>query len=325
MTQQEALAAWRLFSFNWIPVGLMALTLALALALTDFSIKPASVLLPFGLATAYTGVTYYKATRSGKRDPLVIFILGATGQIVLIPALITPLIYIAAAADFPMQDASLAALDRALGLDWPAYFSFVYGWPALLTGLVFAYNMIGVFAFGVPVVLGAARRYRRLQEFILGFALALVVTTIVSTAVPAIGVYDQIGLTLSDYPNFAPGAYLAQLRDLPLVRDGSLRELDILELTGIITFPSFHSAAAVLYLWALWGVWWMRPAALVACSAMLLSTPLGGGHYFVDVFAGMAIAVLAIAAARQISRRLTAPAALSIVARNAPEAAVAAE
>src|ERR1700730_3119072 len=131
MTQQEALAAWRLFSFNWIPVALMALTLALGLALTDFSIKPASVLLPFGLAAAYTGVTYYKATRAHKGDPLVIFILGSTGQIVLIPALITPLTYIAAAADFPMRDASLAALDRALGLDWPAYFFLVYGWPAL--------------------------------------------------------------------------------------------------------------------------------------------------------------------------------------------------
>jgi len=180
-------------------------------------------------------------------------------------------------------------------------------------------------AFGVPVVLGAARRYRRLQEFILAFVLALVATTMVSTLVPAIGVYDQIGLTLSDYPNFTPGAYLAQLHDLPLVRDGSLRELDILKLTGIITFPSFHSAAAVLYLWALWGVWWIRPAALGASGAMLRSTPLGGGHYFVDVFAGMAIAVLAIAAARQTSRWLTAPAAPSVVARNAPEAAVAAE
>jgi hypothetical protein len=177
MTQQEALAAWRLFSFNWIPVGLMALALALGLALTDFSIKPASVLLPFGVAAAYIGVAYYKATRSHKRDPLVIFVLGSTGQIVLIPALITPLTYIAAAADFPMRDASLAALDRALGLDWPAYFSFVYGWPALLAGLVLAYNMIGVFAFGVPVVLGVARRYRRLQEFILAFVLALVAVT----------------------------------------------------------------------------------------------------------------------------------------------------
>jgi hypothetical protein len=325
MTQEEALAGWRLFSFSWIPVGLMALALALGLALTGFSIKPTSALLPFGVAAAYMGVTYYKTCQPCKPDPMVVFILGSTGQIVLIPALITPLTYIAAAADFPMQDANLAALDRALGLDWSAYFSFVYGCPALLSGLVFAYNTIGLFAFGVPVVLGAARRYRRLQEFILAFALALLATTVISTLVPAIGVYDQIGLKLSDYPNFTPGAYLGQLHDLPLVRDGSLRELDMLKLTGIITFPSFHSAAAVLYLWALWSVWWMRPIVLVANGAMLLATPLGGGHYFVDVFAGMVIAVLAIAAARQISWWLTARPAQLVATPYAPEAAVAAE
>ena len=58
-------------------------------------------------------------------------------------------------------------------------------------------------------------------------------------------------------------AYLEQLHDLPLVRDGSLRVLDFDKLTGIVTFPSFHAAAAVLYLWAFWPVRWIGPLALV--------------------------------------------------------------
>jgi membrane-associated phospholipid phosphatase len=101
--------------------------------------------------------------------------------------------------------------------------------------------------------------------------------------------------------------YLVQLHDLPLVRGGSLRVLDIMKLGGIITFPSFHAAAAVLFLWALWSVWWMRPLALIANVGMLLATPMGGGHYFVDVFAGMGVAVLAIAAARVIGEWLMLP------------------
>ena len=32
---------------------------------------------------------------------------------------------------------------------------------------------------------------------------------------------------------------------------------------------------------------------------MSLATPIGGGHYFVDVFAGVAVAVLAMAAAKR--------------------------
>ena len=101
-------------------------------------------------------------------------------------------------------------------------------------------------------------------------------------------------------------AYLEQLHDLPLVRDGSLRVLDFNKLTGIVTFPSFHAAAAVLYLWAFWPVRWIGPIALVTNIAMLLATPICGGHYFVDVFAGIAIATASIMAARWIADWLTA-------------------
>ena len=88
------------------------------------------------------------------------------------------------------------------------------------------------------------------------------------------------------------------------VRDGILRELDLLNLAGIVTFPSFHACSAVLYAWALWPVWWMRPIALLANGAMLASTPVDGGHYFIDLFAGIAVAVVAIAAARAVTRRI---------------------
>jgi membrane-associated phospholipid phosphatase len=171
---------------------------------------------------------------------------------------------------------------------------------------VLAYGMIGWQVFGVPIVLGATRRYRRLQEFTLAFAIALVVTTVISAFMPATGTYDFLHVTTD--PNvFTPGAYLDQLKDLPMVRDGSLRHLELMKLTGIVTFPSFHAAAATLYLWALWPVRWSRPIAVVANVAMLLATPLGGGHYFVDVFAGIAIAAAAIMTAQWIAGLLARP------------------
>ncbi|WP_354135709.1 phosphatase PAP2 family protein [Bradyrhizobium sp. LB11.1] len=66
------------------------------------------------------------------------------------------------------------------------------------------------------------------------------------------------------------------------------------QIGGVVTFPSFHAAAAVLALWAWWGVWWMRPWAFMMSATMLIATPLVGGHYFVDTFAGIAIASVAI-------------------------------
>ena len=147
----------------------------------------------------------------------------------------------------------------------------------------------------------------RLQEFTFAFAIALIVTTAISALVPAIGVFQQIGVDPAAFVNIEPGAYLAQMRDLGPVREGILRELDLLNLAGIVTFPSFHACSAVLYVWALWSVWWMRPFALLANGAMLASTPVDGGHYFIDVFAGIAVAVLAIWVARAVSRRIREP------------------
>jgi hypothetical protein len=50
---------------------------------------------------------------------------------------------------------------------------------------------------------------------------------------------------------------------------------------------------------------------------MLLATPLVGGHYFVDVIAGVGLSVLAIAAARLIGEWSIRPEAPP-VARTAP-------
>ena len=322
MTDHEAQAAWRLFTLNWIPLALMGLTLALCVALTNFSVRLESMLLPLGAAALIGGVAYVYAL-ARRRNALVFFALGSTAQLVVIAVLMPPLTYIAAAAGLPMQDANLAYLDRMLGLDWRVYFNFIYDRPTLIPYMLLGYAMIGWPMFGIPITLGAARQYRRLQQFTLACALTLIVTTVISTLLPALGTYYEYGI-MPDLSVFKPGGYLGQLRDLPLVRDGSLRVLDIMQLGGIITFPSFHAAAAVLYLWALWGVWWMRPLALIANGGMLLATPMGGGHYFVDVFAGVAVAVLAIAAAKRLGAWLTRGALAPVAAAPMPETAIAA-
>jgi hypothetical protein len=128
----------------------------------------------------------------------------------------------------------------------------------------------------------------------------------VSALVPAIGVFQQIGVDPAQFANIDPRAYLAQQRDLGPVRDGLLRELDLLNLAGIVTFPSFHACSAVLYAWALWPVWWARPVGIIANGAMLASTPVDGGHYFIDLIAGIAVAIVAIAVARAVGRRFAA-------------------
>jgi hypothetical protein len=293
---RESQEAWRLYLRNWIPLGVMAVVLVLALELTEFSLTIESSLLKTAGTTLLFTVAAHRAIlhRWGARPA---FALAAIAQLGMLFLLAVPLTYIAAGSDFPLRDANLARFDEMLGLDWRGYFAFVYDRPALIPYVYIGYAMITWPMFGVPVVLAAARHYRRLQQFVLACMITVVVTAAISTLLPAIGTYHEYGF-MPDLLKFNPSGYLVQLERLPPVRDGSLRILDPANLGGIITFPSFHAAAAVLALWALWSVWWLRPLALMANVAMLLATPLVGGHYFVDVFAGILLAVLAIVAAR---------------------------
>ncbi len=304
MTGREARVAWALFELNWFPLAAMCVAFFLIVATTSFTIEPIGLASCFAVIAVYVGFAYYNAKAPRRRAPHVVFMMGSTAQLALVIVIMGPLTYLAAAADFPMQDANLHAIDLALGLDWRAYMTYVDRHPLLAAWLSAGYSMIKWPILAIPVVLAMTGRFRRLQEFTLAFSLALIVTTVISAMVPAIGVFQQLGLTAADYPNLHPRAYLDQVRDLPLVRDGSLRHLNLFELTGIVTFPSFHAASAALYAWAFWPVWWARPIGILANALMLAGTPIDGGHYFIDLIGGVAVTVLAILAARAASRAL---------------------
>jgi hypothetical protein len=301
MTPPDCMAAWRLFELNWLPLGAMAAALLVSLLLTDFSLAWGGLVVSFGFVAVYAGFAYYNAKAPHRRDPQIVFVLGSTAQIVLVTALMTPLTYVAAAANFPLQDATLLGIDRALGIDGLAYLAFVDSHPLLAGWLRYGYTMIRWPIFAIPVVLAAAHCYRRMQEFTLAFTLALIATTIASAFVPALGIFSQFDVQAAGFSNLNPVAYFDSLREMLLVRDGSLRRLELLGLKGLVTFPSFHAASAALYTWVLWPVWWMRPVAVIANTMMLASCPVDGAHYVIDLIAGIAVAVLAIIAARRVS------------------------
>jgi membrane-associated phospholipid phosphatase len=292
---------WRLYLRNWIPLAIMVLLLAFCVAASSFSLQIDSVFCQSMIAAGAfaVGGRYLIANGWGTRIAIVLL---AWAQLQVLLVVGTPLSYVAASLDFPLQDATLAHYDQLLGFDWRAYFEFVMQRSTLVPYAYFSYAMIGLLPTVVPLILGINGQYVRLQHFILACTLSVCVTSLVSAVVPAIGTYHHYDLP-AQLLNFRASGYLVQLHDLPIVRDGSLRSLYVTHLGGIVTFPSYHATAAVLDMWALWGVWWMRPFALIANVGMLLATPLIGGHYFADVIAGVAVAVLTITAAKKLPGR----------------------
>jgi hypothetical protein len=281
----------------------MLAVLDVTLVLTDFRIRPTGYLAALVIAAVY-GICGHYHSKSPRARPWISSMLTGIAQIVLVISVMISIIYMAAAAKLPLQDARLLAFDRAIGFDFRAFVAFVNNRLWVITILAWGYRAISWPILVITVLLPLTGHYLHASKYVLVFLIALIATALISILIPAIGTYGAIGLVPSDYPNFEPQGYYDTLRDLPLIREGSFRVLDLSQLGGIVTFPSFHAAAAVIYIWALWPVRFVRWIGLLSNSAMLISTPIGGGHFLADVLAGAAIAVLSIAAVNRIGSKM---------------------
>lgn len=293
ITTRDEIVSLQLFQLNSALIAIVFGFFCLGLLLTDFRVNISSYAILTGIAGLYGCVGYLNA-RSASGHPRVYATLFMLAQFILMIVLITSLGYIAAAANRPMQEASLLAFDRMLGFDFQAYLSFVNERPTLASVLEQVYGSIHRQLLVLILLLPIFGHTRRAAEFALSFAITLILTTIISALVPAIGAYQALGLQPADYSNINPFIYLGTLKELPLLRDGTTRELNAFFLGPVLTFPSFHAISAVLYIWAFWPFRWLRIVALLWNVVMLASTPIGGGHFLADVAAGMIVAVVVI-------------------------------
>jgi membrane-associated phospholipid phosphatase len=71
--------------------------------------------------------------------------------------------------------------------------------------------------------------------------------------------------------------------------DGAHPVLQLNSIGGVVSFPSFHTIMGLI----LAAMWRKRPLifvpAAIYCTVMLLSTLPFGGHYFVDLVAGVGV------------------------------------
>jgi membrane-associated phospholipid phosphatase len=298
MLEPDVRLAWRLFQLNWLPIAAMGSVLLLAVVLGRFSIAPGAFLTMSGIAIELALIAYiYVRLRADAADPKLVFALGGISQLFMIAIIMGPLSYVAGATSLPLQDQTFLAIDRGLGMDPGVIARLVNDRPQLVGLLTTGYGFIKWFLLTTPIVLAATMRLVRLQVFVGAFGIALAVTLAISALVPAIGTFYGLGAPLSDYPALNMTFYTAQLRDLLALRDGSLRHLELFELAGIVSFPSFHAASGVLYLWALWPVRYLGGIAAAMNVWMIIATPVIGAHYVIDVIGGVALAAASIRAA----------------------------
>ncbi len=287
--------------------ALIAAVAAIALAspwVSRFSLSWTTFAVPALAVLALTGAACFY--RRGRPDPRLASGLENTAQVVAFAAVGAPLSYLAAAVNLPLQDQLFAAADRALDLDWRAMLAWMNASPGLYAVLRLIYLSLTVQMTTAVLCLAFTGRLLRLRIYTLSFILAALITIAISALLPAVGAWPYYGLTAADSPHLTPAVRMSWPVFYGL-RDGSFRVLVAVGAEGIISFPSLHAALAVILVIALWPIPILRWLTLYLNLAVLLATPIDGSHYFIDVFAGIGVAVLCFFLAGKIAARVEQP------------------
>lgn len=203
------------------------------------------------------------------------------------------------AANAPLVDDVLIGLDQSIGFHWEhlaAWYS-RHDHIKFLSSLV--YILWGPQVGFTVIVLSIKNRTRDLTEFIFLFFSVTSLSIAISTFIPASNPFFHYRMV--DLYGSTPWSQFYPLRD------GTLRSIDLGINQGLVSFPSMHAAAALLFVYAVRHIKYLFTLSLVVNILMTFAALYGGAHYLVDIIAGLLLSASAIYAARWIDRRNALP------------------
>ena len=227
-------------------------------------------------------------------EPFVVSLLACM-QILLFTACFTVLMYSLAALGAPLADDFLMTADATLGVHTPDIVRWSQSHPWLYEGIGWAYDSVIVQTLCVILILGFRGDRREVEQYVLRFMVALLITAALFSAMPAKGPFATYGLEARPTQQ----RYLQHLEGL---RSGELRSVSLREAEGLVTFPSFHTTWAILLAAAFWHRKRLFIPFALLNGVVIAGTLTTGWHYFVDVLGGVAVAVVTILLSRRLRR-----------------------
>jgi len=263
--------------------GALALAAGLRFPWTD-GIAPLAIVATLGPCAAF-----YQRRHA---DAFVGTLLAVI-QLLLFTACFTVLMYSVAALGAPLCDDALIRIDVALGIHVPDIAAWAKQRPVLNLVITLAYDSVLPQTLLLVLLLGFSGDRQPLEQFVLRFMVALLITAAIFSVAPAAGPFAVYGLEM----NPTQAAYLSQLEQL---RDGTMTSVSLADTEGLVTFPSFHTAWAILLAVAVWHRKRLFPFFAAINALVIVGTLTTGWHYVIDVLAGAALAAATIAATNRL-------------------------
>jgi membrane-associated phospholipid phosphatase len=287
---------FRDYSVRWACIGVCVLIVAAWLSALHVMIEFGSVVpkLQFSgimlfCAAVYTGIGN-KMPRHRLPLAVVADLSLSVLQVLVVTTVLLPLTYLAATMGFPLLDDRLAHLDAMLGFDWDTAARWVAQWPMIDWVLLCAYDSMPLQAAAVLLIGSLKRPGDQNSEAIWLLIVSLLITCAIFAFTPALGKIGHVGTE-----------YLNILAD---IRSGNWSVLSYSRAEGIVTFPSFHTALAIMFTYVVRHDRWALAVFAPLNALMILSVPTVGGHYLVDLFGGAAVAAISILVVQSLRQRI---------------------
>lgn len=272
----------------WTAIGIIGLLDAVWCHMIRFSLTGCAplVLVMFVLL----GINFI--LRGERKDPKVAIALEVVALWLAFVHLGNVLTYLCATLNLPLQDELLVGIDRSLGFKWLVLFTWVWQHPYVAAILSVCYRSLLPELLILTVWLSSRRNVQRIGEFFWVACLAILLTSTLFAAVPARGAFAYYGVS----------ERLTWMHDLNALRDGSSLSFSLEGMTGIVTFPSFHTVLALLVVYIVRGTGVVGRLFVAWNVLMLFSIPPIGSHYLIDMIGGAVVLAAAIASVRFAGR-----------------------
>lgn len=275
----------------WILIGLLAAGDMLGLAMKGITLAWDQIALEAAIILFLLCIgRIYTAIRPDRR----LAALAMTGaQLAAYTTVAGIFSYVLTAQRQMAIDPWLVAADHALGFDWLA----VYAWGkahlfAHMVAIVVYFSLIPQLLL-MQLFLITRRHFDRARELFWLFVTTSLSCVIIGGLLPAEGAFVTFQKMLDE-------PYVQQLIAL---RGGSLTYIGLQQMQGVVQFPSFHLAMAVILTYAARGIPVLFPLLLIINGAVIAATPLVGGHHLADLWGGAVVTMLCIFALRHVQRK----------------------
>jgi len=291
-----------------VPASLPRILFGLAMSLVavdvgwaafgHFSIDvPAYAWLGLIALVLFAGGRFYQGKRP---DPNLAAMLMGTSFLIAFSAAASVLNYFLLTVAGPRIDTLLAGVDGAMGFDWVQVMTAMSHHPILNQIFFTVYSMtLPQIAF-LLVVLAWSGRCGEVYRFCFAVAIGALIAIGIWTLMPSLGaksIYTLSPIVQGHLKLVVTGDYGRALVGLLHNGPGFITPADT---RGLIAFPSYHAVLSLLLVWYARGIAWLRWPSLILNLLVLVSAPIQGGHHLIDIFGGIAVAILAILAVRAV-------------------------